>query len=923
MGGPWGRAVPLFSALVLLCALALCCAAPALALEPAGDGWYWQSPQPQGQVLNEVTFGDALNVWAVGDAGTIMHSSDAGLTWQRQDAPTTEPLGSVVFTDALHGWAAGGRNWSSEETTDESSGVILATQDGGATWVLQKELADAAIADLAFVGALEGWAVGSRGLLLHTVDGGTTWTPRETGVSRTLRSVAFEDARRGYIGSGHGLLIRTTDGGTTWTRKRQADDGMWTSVSSLLVDPDGAVWAGLGDRDMSGSFRRLARSTDRGRTWHMVRGLGTDYGVLGLAADGRRIIAVGPLQEFVSSAQRNRVSRVLAIGDGGRSLRPHIVGASASLTSVASNGAGLLCAVGDRIVTSSDGGQTWLGRSTDVVAISDLDVVGTTEGWASGGGSFGRLLFDDPAEAGGAVYHTSDGVRWEELLYEDGLLYAVDFADASNGWTVGDGGVIKHTEDGGNTWSDQSVAGQDTLWYVAATSPDTAWAGGLDITGAGEFTTVLLRTGDGGDTWSRPAVPADFYSFAMEFRSADEGWVSGVAVDLQAQTITPTVLHTADGAATWTTTSLGALLPPNTYPLTIDFVDGQHGWIAGFSESGSDPIVLATTDGGASWQSVASPGSLEGDIIVTLEFVSALEGWASGEALYHTTDGGVTWTRQVPVGPGGLLAIAASDSTHVWAGGACLLSTVDAAGDAAPPATLSDVAGGWTRHDVDVHLTAADVGGSGVASTEFRVDDGAWTAGLVPPAFPAPADHSGDGMHAVRYRSTDAAGNVEPTQKVGVYIDTVRPVVRLGRSIVGRDRVLRMGLRIDDRSCPSVARIRLKVWDAQGDLRLTSWREGDELPTNRWFTFREPDWTYFRAGKYRVEVRVWDRAGAPPRRDAAGTLTVVRRRGSGGAAPAAAGEPLVIRRSAAGDGALPSWIDGTLKDLLQRLGRLP
>ena len=58
----------------------------------------------------------------------------------------------------------------------------------------------------------------------------------------------------------------------------------------------------------------------------------------------------------------------------------------------------------------------------------------------------------------------------------------------------------------------------------------------------------------------------------------------------------------------------------------------------------------------------------------------------------------------------------------------------------------------------------------------------------------------------MRYRSTDSAGNVEPTQAVGVYIDTVRPIVRLGRSIVGRDRILRMGLRIDDVSCPSVAR---------------------------------------------------------------------------------------------------------------------
>ena len=262
--------------LAVLSALALCCAAPALALEPAGDGWYWQSPQPQGQMLNDVTFGDALNAWAVGDAGTLMHSADAGATWQRQSAPTMQPLGSVVFTNALRGWAAGGRNWDDDEASGVYSGVILATVDGGATWVVQKDLETEAIADLAFIDDLEGWAVGSRGLLLHTTDGGQTWTTQSIGVTRNLMSVAFKDPRRGWIGGARGILLRTADGGATWTRKKSADDGMWIDVSSLLPGPDGAVWAGLGSRRSSGSSGRLARSVDGGRTWRLVRGVGYD-----------------------------------------------------------------------------------------------------------------------------------------------------------------------------------------------------------------------------------------------------------------------------------------------------------------------------------------------------------------------------------------------------------------------------------------------------------------------------------------------------------------------------------------------------------------------------------------------------------------------------------------------------------------------
>ena len=487
-----------------------------------------------------------------------------------------------------------------------------------------------------------------------------------------------------------------------------------------------------------------------------------------------------------------------------------------TLASIASNGAGALCAVGDSTVTSSDGGETWLGRSSHIVGVSDLDMVSATEGWASGGPtSLGTLLFDDPSKVDGAVYHTADGARWEEQLHQEGLLYAVDFADLSNGWTIGDEGIIKHTSDGGATWGDQSVVAQGTLWYVHAASATEAWAGGLHIGENGDFATVLLRTTDAGGTWPASDVPPDFLAFAMDFRNVSEGWLTGVTLDEATQTVTPVALHTVDGGATWQTRSLASLLPQNAFPLAVDFADGQHGWIAGLNGSNGEPTILATGDGGDTWAVVANASAFNGDYIVTLEFFSPLEGWAAGGALYHTTDGGLSWTPQVPGVAGGLLAIAAADPAHVWVGGSGLLSTVDAQGDTAGPVTLSDVAGGWTKRAVSIHLTAADVGGSGVASTEYRVDDGAWTAGLVPPRFPAPIDHSGDGTHTVQYRSADVAGNVEPIQTVGVYIDTVKPVVRIGRCVIGRDRVLRMGLRIEDASCPSVDRIRMKVWDAR------------------------------------------------------------------------------------------------------------
>ena len=100
--------------------------------------------------------------------------------------------------------------------------------------------------------------------------------------------------------------------------------------------------------------------------------------------------------------------------------------------------------------------------------------------------------------------------------------------------------------------------------------------------------------------------------------------------------------------------------------------------------------------------------------------------------------------------------------------------------DAVPPTTTATgaVNGGWCRTAVTVGLTAKDnAGGSGVASTEYSLDGAAWSAGTSIP-IPAPADHSGDGLHTILYRSADAGGNVEATKTLKVGIDTRKPTTK-------------------------------------------------------------------------------------------------------------------------------------------------
>src|SRR5439155_315978 len=75
--------------------------------------------------------------------------------------------------------------------------------------------------------------------------------------------------------------------------------------------------------------------------------------------------------------------------------------------------------------------------------------------------------------------------------------------------------------------------------------------------------------------------------------------------------------------------------------------------------------------------------------------------------------------------------------------------------------------------DVTVALSPSDAG-SGVASTEYRVDAGSFQPGTTV-VVPAPADHSNDRIHTVEYRSTDGAGNLEQLRTATVRIDTTPP----------------------------------------------------------------------------------------------------------------------------------------------------
>ena len=119
-----------------------------------------------------------------------------------------------------------------------------------------------------------------------------------------------------------------------------------------------------------------------------------------------------------------------------------------------------------------------------------------------------------------------------------------------------------------------------------------------------------------------------------------------------------------------------------------------------------------------------------------------------------------------------------------------------------PPSTTADGwDSDWHRLPVDVTLTATPgAGGLPVGFTEYRLDDGAWTHGTVA-TVAAPADHSGDGMHTVDYRSADTSVPplLEKYDTCTVKIDTTGPVTLAPRrASVHRGAVVTLRYRVND-----------------------------------------------------------------------------------------------------------------------------
>jgi photosystem II stability/assembly factor-like uncharacterized protein len=289
---------------------------------------------------------------------------------------------------------------------------------------------------------------------------------------------------------------------------------------------------------------------------------------------------------------------------------------------------------------------------------------------------------------GSPIRWTGDGgMNWDGGKVEEALEEASspNLLAGGKGWCLGKrkdngGTILLVTADYGQTWKRQTLPDNLPPREVSFLPPEgrQAWM----LTDANQVWT----SSDGGQTWSEKRLPVGLFAYVAGWWPVDEqhlflaGEGGGKLV----------IARTADGGATWTSWmgaargEGGELVAISLAPGAAPGALGQSGWAIGgegrmVRNSGgwaqwTVPLVLHTTDGGATWTRQKLPVKPRLTCVSAISDQEAWVGTFGGYALptwvpaslMHTTDGGETWRDERPAicSVRGLFWL---DKNHGWA----------------------------------------------------------------------------------------------------------------------------------------------------------------------------------------------------------------------------------------------------------------
>jgi photosystem II stability/assembly factor-like uncharacterized protein len=352
-----------------------------------------------------------MKAWAVGDTGKVVATTDGGVTWVPQVSNTTQNLISMSFADTLHGIVGGAGN------------LLLVTRTGGTVWDTVR-VANGETNDVFLVDSLLGWAVGKDGFLQRTTDGGYTW-----GLifyRPSLVAVHFANRDTGWVAQEY-QIYRTTDGGATWDSVRTGG-----VVKDIRLANGRTGWCSIRYSNPTRFSRNELKLTfDRGDFWSSIsegRVEGLDFKGGGLLTSSSAcFVGTGKLALRTYDDFSWDLSPMFA--DTPNQANPYIPVHRGFSSGDGRNG-WAVGRFGSRVITR-DGGLTWRLQNRP-----DTDLLASVK-------AFDGQTARATGYLGRSVLTTDGGATWvEEERGTREFLLGSSFLTPTLGWVAGDNGMV-------------------------------------------------------------------------------------------------------------------------------------------------------------------------------------------------------------------------------------------------------------------------------------------------------------------------------------------------------------------------------------------------------------------------------------------------------------------------------------------------
>lgn len=303
----------------------------------------------------------------------------------------------------------------------------------------------------------------------------------------------------------------------------------------------------------------------------------------------------------------------------------------------------------------------------------------------------------------------------------------VYFTTPDSGWAVSGTAQIYRTTNGGETWSLQFSQPESHLRSVGFLNGSRGFAGNV---GEGEFGTTdrvaLYETSDGGVNWS----PMDIFHGPAPKGLCGMYVVNDSTVVAVGRVRGPAFFaRTTDAGETWHTTNMDEYAAGL---IDVYFPHPDTGFAVGLTNVDhvqSSGVVLATTDGGETWEE-RFVTSRTGEWIWKMSFPTRRTGYASLQRNYSgpiyflkTSDGGQNWEEKLfTSGYYFVQGIGFVDENTGWIGG----------NSSSPPYVTTDGGDTWEPTEIGLRLNRfrflSDTLGYAAGATVHRYSGSSSTA---------------------------------------------------------------------------------------------------------------------------------------------------------------------------------------------------